>query len=258
MSKCIGVFDSGVGGLSVLRALRERLPGVPLRYLADSAYAPYGERDAAQVVQRSVALTQRLIDEGATLIVVACNTATVLAISILRERWPAVPFIGVEPGIKPAAARTRNRRVALMATAATAASARVQHLVQEHAAHIEVLLQGCPGVVDVIERAGADEAALTAALSPYCERIREFGADTVVLGCTHYPFVEPQIRALLGQEMQIVDTAQAIAARAASLWKEAAIDGAGLTLHTTGAPQALARMASQWLHHDGHVERTLV
>src|SRR5262245_39629221 len=159
MKKCIGVFDSGVGGLSVLRALRERLPGAPLRYLADSAYAPYGGRDATQIVERSIALTQRLLDDGAAMIVVACNTATVQAIAALRERWPALPFVGVEPGIKPAAARTRNGRVALMATASTAGSARVQRLVREHASNVQVLLQGCPGVVDVIERADGDDAA---------------------------------------------------------------------------------------------------
>ena len=174
-SACIGVFDSGVGGLSVLRALRGRLPGVPLRYLADSAHAPYGGREAAHIIGRSLALTQRLLEDGATLIVVACNTATVQAIAALRERWPALPFIGVEPGIKPAAAQTRTGRIAVMATAATVASARVQRLVEQHAGDAEVLLQGCSGVVDVIERADGDSAALLEVLRPYCERVRAFG-----------------------------------------------------------------------------------
>ena len=136
MEKCIGVFDSGVGGLSVLRALRATLPGVTLRYFADSAHAPYGGREARHVVERSIALSQRLVDDGARLIVVACNTATVQAIDTLRERWPSLPFVGVEPGIKPAAAQTRNGRVAVMATAATVSSARVQRLVLDHAANI--------------------------------------------------------------------------------------------------------------------------
>src|SRR5205823_481374 len=144
------------------------------------------------------------------------------------------PFVGVEPGIKPAAARTRNGRIAVMATAATVVSARVQRLVQQHAGDAEVLLQGCPGVVDVIERADGDHAALREVLRPYCERVRAFGADTVVLGCTHYPFIEPQIRELLGPAVEIVDTAQAIAERAASLWNRASITGAALSLQTTG------------------------
>jgi len=258
MNNCIGVFDSGVGGLSVLRALRGRLPGVPLRYLADSAHAPYGGREAAHIIGRSLALTQRLLEDGATLIVVACNTATVQAIAALRERWPALPFIGVEPGIKPAAAQTRTGRIAVMATAATVASARVQRLVEQHASDAEVLLQGCSGVVDVIERADGDSAALLEVLRPYCERVRAFGADTVVLGCTHYPFVEPQIRELLGSAVQIIDTAQAIAERAASLWSGATSNGASLTLQTTGDPQALARMAAQWLRHDGDATRVMV
>jgi glutamate racemase len=258
MDKCIGIFDSGVGGLSVLRALRERLPGVPLRYLADSAHAPYGGRDAAHIMERSVALTQRLVDDGAALIVVACNTATVQAIAALRERWPTLPFVGVEPGIKPAAAQTRNRRIAVMATAATVGSARVQRLVEQHAGQTEVLLQGCPGVVDVVERADGDSAALLDVLRPYCERVRAFDADTVVLGCTHYPFVEPQIRELLGPAVRIIDTARAIAERAASLWNGAATTGASLTLQTTGDPQALGRMAAQWLRHEGEAARVMV
>ena len=258
MNECIGIFDSGVGGLSVLRALRMRLPGVPLRYLADSAHAPYGGRDAAHIIERSIALTQRLLDDGAALIVVACNTATVQAIAALRERWPALPFVGVEPGIKPAAARTRNGRIAVMATAATVGSARVQRLLEQHAGHTEVLLQGCPGVVDVIERADGDDAALRDVLRPYCERVREFGADTIVLGCTHYPFVEPQIRELLGPAAQIIDTAQAIAERAASLWNGPAFEAAPLTLQATGDPQALARMAAQWLCHAARAERIMV
>ena len=145
-----------------------------------------------------------------------------------------------------------------MATAATVASARVQRLVEQHAGDAEVLLQGCSGVVDVIERADGDSAALLEVLRPYCERVRAFGADTVVLGCTHYPFVEPQIRELLGSAVQIIDTAQAIAERAASLWSGATSNGASLTLQTTGDPQALARMAAQWLRHDGDATRVMV
>jgi glutamate racemase len=218
----IGVFDSGVGGLSILRALHQRLPGASMIYLGDVAHAPYGDRTASAVVERSMQMVDTLVAMGATMIVVACNTATVLAIEALRARWPAVAFVGVEPGVKPAAVRSRTRRIAVMATVATARSARLAHLIARYAEDVHVHLQPCPGLADLIERGVLEGADLMAVLAPYCDAIRAAEVDTVVLGCTHYPFVEPSIRELLGDDITVIDTASAIAERSASLWEQRA------------------------------------
>jgi glutamate racemase len=216
----IGVFDSGVGGLSILRALHERLPDASMVYVGDVAHAPYGDRCADDVIARSSQVVAWLIAMGATMIVVACNTATVLAIETMRARWPATVFVGVEPGVKPAAARSRTRRIAVMSTAATATSDRLRHLIARYAADAHVHVQPCPGLVDTIERGVIDGPGLLAVLKPHCDAIREACVDTVVLGCTHFPFVEASIRALLGDTMMLVDTAAAIAERSAALWEQ--------------------------------------
>ncbi len=215
---CIGVFDSGVGGMSVLRALHQRLPGVSLTYLGDGAHAPYGSRPAEEVTWRAESCVEHLIDEGARLIVVACNTATVTAIGHLRKRWPDVPLVGVEPGIKPAVLVSRTRRIAVMATPATVESERVAQLIERHAGGAFVHLQACGELAATIEQGMLDGEALRAVLQPYCDAVRKACVDTVVLGCTHYAFVAPQISALLGGSITLIDTATAVAERAASLW----------------------------------------
>ncbi len=218
--RCIGVFDSGVGGLSILRALRERLPDASMTYVGDVAHAPYGDRSARQVIQRSAEVVEWLAARGATMIVVACNTATVLAIEALRARWPKLVFVGVEPGVKPAAARSRARRIAVMATLATANSERLRDLIARYAEDLHVHVQPCPGLAEVIERGVLQGPTLLDVLKPHCNAIRAANVDTVVLGCTHYPFVEASIRDLLGAEVTVIDTAAAIARRSASLWEQ--------------------------------------
>ena len=259
VATCIGMFDSGVGGLSVLRALRQRLPAAPLLYVADSAHAPYGGRSTNDIVERSAALVEHLLRHDVGLIVVACNTATTAAIAALRRRWPALPFVGVEPGIKPAVAQSRKRRIAVMATSATINSLRVKHLVELHGGDAHVHLQACPGLVDVIEAGLLDGPELLAVLKPYCDRVRGAGVDTVVLGCTHYPFVAAQIARLLGPGITLLDTAQAIAERAAALWAPRAAGRAlSLRLQTTGSPSTMLRLARQCLAFDGEIERVMV
>ena len=217
---CIGVFDSGVGGLSILHALRKRLPDAPMVYVGDVAHAPYGDRPADEVIERSALIVEWLAAQRATLIVIACNTATVLAIEALRARWPKLVFVGVEPGVKPAAARSRTRRIAVMATAATASSERLRHLIARYAEDAHVHVQPCPGLADAIERGELQSPELLDVLRPYCDAIRAADVDTVVLGCTHYPFVEATLRELLGGEITVIDTATAIAERSASLWEQ--------------------------------------
>jgi glutamate racemase len=245
----IGVFDSGVGGLSVLRALRRRLPDAPLHYLADSAYAPYGDRTPDEVIARSRHLTSHLLAQGARMIVVACNTATTTAIAALRSEWPQVPFVGVEPGVKPAAARSRNRRIGVLATRRTIASARLRSLVEQHAAGCNVVLQPCPGLADAIEQGDTNGAAIDALLDRHCQALRDADVDTVVLGCTHYPFVADRLQSRLGEHVILIDTADAVAERIAQLW---ALDadcpaGAEIRLETTGDPLRLGQFAHRWL-----------
>ena len=247
-SGCIGVFDSGVGGLSVLRALHLRLPAAALVYAGDVAHAPYGERPAAQVLERCERLVEHLVGQGARMIVVACNTATVLAIDQLRERWPQLSFVGVEPGVKPAATRSRSGRIAVMVTPATAASARLRRLIEHHADGVHVHVQPCPGLADAIERGALQGPALLEVLQPCCDAIRAANVDTVVLGCTHYPFVADSIRSLLGAEVTLIDTATAIAERVASLWPHApGAPGAPATVRaiSTGATDTMQTLLSQ-------------
>ena len=237
------MFDSGVGGLSVLRELRRRLPGASMVYVGDGAFAPYGSRPAAQVQARCERIVGHLASHGARLIVVACNTATVQAIDSLRERWPALTFVGVEPGIKPGVAVSRSGRIAVMATAATLQSARLRQLVERHAAGASVLLQPCPGLADVFEAGELDGPALLRVLMPYCDRITQAQVDTVVLACTHYAFVTDAIRRLLGPGITLIDTAAAVAERAASIWTDTGPRGA-LTLRaqSTGDTQTMRRL----------------
>ncbi len=237
----IGVFDSGVGGFTVLRELRTLLPSARLRYLADTAYAPYGNRSPDEIRARSVAITEHLVEKGAELIVVACNTATAHAIEALRARWPALPFVGTEPGIKPAVAATRNGRIGLLATPSTAASTRLRALIDRHIGDRQVVVQSCAGVVDRIEAGDLDSAELQALVDRYCAPMRAAGIDTALLGCTHYPFIEPLWRAALGPEVELLRIETAVARRALSLWTPREGDIPALDIETSGDPVALQR-----------------
>lgn len=235
----IGVFDSGVGGFTVLRELRLLLPTARLRYFADTAYAPYGGRTPDEIRARSFAITAHLIERGAGLIVIACNTATAHAIEALRARWPDLPFVGTEPGIKPAVAGSANGRIGLLATPATAASARLKALIERHAGGHAVTVQGCAGVVDHIEAGDLDSPALQALVARHCAPLVAAGVDTALLGCTHYPLIEPLWRAALGPAVKLLRIETAVARRAADLWQAQAEEAATLTVETSGAPERL-------------------
>ncbi len=219
------------------------MPQLPLIYVGDVAYSPYGERPARDVVERAWRITAWLIAQGVRTIVVACNTATVLAIETLRSQWPETVFVGVEPGIKPAVALTRNGRMAVMTTPATAKSERLRDLIDQHASSVHVHVQACDGLASAIERGELEGDALRRVLQPHIEAIRLAHVDTVVLGCTHYPFVERTLRELLGDEVVLVDTAAAVAERIASL---ATVKGTGSTaVHT----RVLSTGATLTMHH---------
>ncbi len=206
----IGVFDSGVGGLSVLRHVRARLPHEDLVYLADSEHAPYGDRSPDWIRARSLQLCEWLVSQGATAIVVACNTAPAAAAPALRARL-ALPVIAMEPAVKPAAAATRSGVVGVLATTGTLESARFAALLDRFTAGIEVLAQPCPGLVEVIERGELDGPATRALVARFVNPLVARGADTLVLGCTHYPFVRDVIAAVAGPGVAIVDTGPAVA-----------------------------------------------
>lgn len=227
----IGVFDSGVGGLSVLHAIRRALPAEDLVYVADSGHAPYGDREAAYIEARVTEVARFLLARGVKAIVVACNTASVVAIARLRAGCP-VPVVAIEPAIKPAVAITRSGIVGVLATRQTLASPSVARLCAEHGARAEIVLQACPGLAEQVERGELTTAATRALLAGYLAPLLARGADTVVLGCTHYPFLAGLITELAGPDVTLVDPAAAVARELArqlvvrDLQKGGANDGA--------------------------------
>ncbi|KVK78899.1 glutamate racemase [Burkholderia ubonensis] len=215
----VGVFDSGLGGLSVLRAVRAQLPGESFVYVADSRNAPYGPRDEAFITERTLAIGEWLAREGAKALVVACNTATAQSIAAIRERL-AIPLVGVEPGIKPAAALSASGIAGVLATQSTLASARFQALLDRYGAGRRFICQPGHGLVEAVERGDTHSPALRALLDGYLQPMLDAGADTLVLGCTHYPFFTETIRDLVGDRLTIVDTSDAIARQLARVLDE--------------------------------------
>ena len=239
----IGIFDSGVGGLSVAREIRRALPGEDLLYVADTAYCPYGDRALEDVRERALAVGRYVEGAGAKLLVAACNTASGAALEQLREAL-AIPVVGLEPAVKTGAAVTRNGKVGVMATAGTLTSARYARLVREHARGIEVQPQPCPGLADLIEEGHLDDERLHARLEQLTRPLRDAGVDTVILGCTHYAFVSGPLGRVLGPGVQLIDSAPAIARRTEHLLGEdgsPGADGPGrLAVLTTGDPHKVA------------------
>ena len=251
----IGVFDSGLGGLSVLRAIHEMLPTAMLMYVADSGHAPYGERSESYVEARSLRIAAFLRAQGAQVLVVACNTATAAAVQALRRNYPDWAIVGVEPGIKPAAALTRNGRIGVLATEGTLRSDRFKLLAQAHAAHVDLFLQACPGLAAAIESGALTSPEVNERVRACCAPLRQHQVDTVVLGCTHYPFVANQISAALGPDILLVDTADAVARRTLALSMaqratEPVMEGtadATARLWTSGDRILLEDVARRWL-----------
>ncbi|MFM8332500.1 MAG: glutamate racemase [Candidatus Methylumidiphilus sp.] len=206
----IGVFDSGVGGLSVLRDIRRELAHEDLLYVADSVHAPYGDKTAAFIESRSIAIAQFLLNQQVKAIVVACNTATAAAVAALRARFP-VPIIAMEPAVKPAVSQTKSGVVGVMATRRTVASENFLNLLERFGGAVEIVVQPCPGLVEQVEAGDLSGAATQTLLREYVLPLLERGADTIVLGCTHYPFLAPLIQQLAGSAVAILDPGEAIA-----------------------------------------------
>ena len=206
----IGVFDSGVGGISVLRDIRRLLPVENLTYVADSAHVPYGEKPREFVEQRAVAISQFLVAQGAKAIVVACNTATSAAIATLRARFP-LPIVGVEPALKPAAEVTRSGVIGVLATRATLRGEKLHQLQERFAASVQVLTQACEGWVEQVEAGDLTGPQARALVERHVLPLIERGADTLVLGCTHHPFLAPLIREVAGRDVHVIDPSPAVA-----------------------------------------------
>lgn len=208
----VGVFDSGVGGLSVLRDIRALLPHERLIYVADSGHVPYGNKSQEYIQQRSLTLTQFLLGQGAKAVVIACNTATAAAAPLLRSIFD-VPVVGIEPAVKPAAAATRTGVVGVLATVGTLKSARYAALLDRFGEGIDVVTQPCPGLADQIEAGDLDGSVTREMLQKFVTPLLARNADTIVLGCTHYPFVRPLIADLVGPDVALIDTGAAVARR---------------------------------------------
>jgi glutamate racemase len=245
----IGLFDSGVGGLSVYREVRRLLPHENLIYLADQAHVPYGPRTLEEIRRFSEGLTRFLLAREAKAIVVACNTASAAALKELRATFPETPFIGMEPAVKPAAERSRTRTIGVIATPATFQGQLFASVVDRFAQGVRVVTQTCPGLVDEIERGNLDGPPVTRILEPALAPLREAGIDRLVLGCTHYPFVVPAIRRILGQAVEIVDPAPAVARQVQRVLDE------------RGVPNSSLDPGSEWFATSGErarFERALV
>jgi glutamate racemase len=257
----IGIFDSGLGGLSVLAAIARALPRADLAYVADTAHVPYGSKPEGFIRGRVVAIGEHLVSEGCGLLVVACNTATVAAVRALRERFPQLPIVGVEPGVKPAAAASRSRRIAVLATEATARSERLATLIREHAAGVEVIVEPCPGWATRVEALDIADHGFAAEIATRVEPLLAAGADRLVLGCTHYSFLTPVLTPLVAGRAELVDVADAVARQCLRLAGTAAEGSGGLRLMATAQPDrlraALPVLGLGWLAERQHGPATL-
>jgi glutamate racemase len=240
----VGIFDSGLGGLSILRHVRAQLPHEHLVYVADTGFAPYGDKPEHVVAERSLAVARFLVERGAKAIVVACNTATISAVRLMRDTFPGLPIVGVEPGLKPAAALTRSGKVGVLATERTLAGAKFLQLRDQitQATGAQFLLQPCRGLVDKIELGDAD--GTRALLQRYVTPLLDAGADTLVLGCTHYPLVQATIEDVIAsagaRDVALVDTGEAVARQLVRLLDASRL----LRPATPGAPARLEAYTS--------------
>jgi glutamate racemase len=258
----IGIFDSGVGGLSILRPLRAQLPAEAIVYFADQAHVPYGPRTLDEVQRFSIGITRFLIDQGAQLIVVACNTASAAALQHLRGLFPGIPFVGMEPAVKPAVEQSRTRAVGVLATPATFQGALFASVVERFAQGVRVVPQTLPGLVERIEAGDLGGPETRRIVEAAVRALVAQGVDTLVLACTHYPFVIPLIAEVAGPGVQVIDPSPAIARQAARLLAQggrlAPAGTAGTTmLVTSGDASQLEAMARRLIGESGTARRAL-
>jgi len=256
----IGMFDSGVGGLTVLRAVRRELPNEDVLYLADQAHIPYGSKSKKKIRRFAVEITRFLLERGAKLIVVACNAASAAALQELRELFPTVPFVGMEPAVKPAAERTHTGKVGVLATPTTFSGDLYASVVERFAQHVTIYKSNCPGLVEEIEAGNLDSPNVRGILHEALDPMIEAGIDTVVMGCTHYPFVIPVIEEITGPAVRTIDPAPAVARQVRRLLLERSLlnlgESAGkLRFYTSGDLQAFVELHPMLLGETGDVQQ---
>jgi glutamate racemase len=248
LSNPVGVFDSGVGGLSVAREIRRRLPSESILYFADTAHCPYGGRPLEEIRERSLAIGAELLRRGAKVIVVACNSASGAALEALRATF-TIPVVGLEPAVKPGVAATRTGRVGVLATAATLQAERFDRLKDTFATGVELFPQACPGLVDLVEAGHTRGAIVQKVLEPLLTPLREAGVDTIVLGCTHYPFLADAVREVMGADVFVLDSGDAVARQVERVLRESGglseAGAGGISLLTTGAAEEVAAVAER-------------
>lgn len=254
----IGIFDSGVGGLSVLRAIREVMPNEAILYFGDQEHIPYGPRPMEQIRRFSEAITNFLLDKNAKIIVVACNTASAAALKYLREKFPDVPFVGMEPAVKPAAEKTRTGKVGVLATPATFQGELYASVVGRFANGVEIFQNTCSGLVQQIEMGNVDGGETRAILQNALAPMLEQNIDAVVLGCTHYPFVIPLIREIAGEKVEVIDPAPAVARQVDRLLeaggkKRQRPARGSIQFITSGKPAALQSLLPKLLGEQGEI-----
>lgn len=242
----VGVFDSGVGGLSIVREIRRLLPALDLLYAADARFLPYGTKDEAFIRARADRIADFLLERGAVAIVIACNTATAAAAEGLRARL-AVPVVGIEPAVKPAAAATRSGIVGILATASTLQSRRYAALLERHGGFAKVIGEPCPGLVEQVEQGDLDGPQTRALLERHIAPLLAAGADTIVLGCTHFPFLREAIERIAGPGVCVVDPSEAVARRLGELLGEPAGGKGTLRAFSSGDCRTQSRLMSRLL-----------
>jgi len=256
----IGVFDSGVGGLSVLRAIRQQLPSQPVIYIGDQYHVPYGQRSLEEVRQFSTEVTKFLLARGAKLIIVACNTASAAALHSLRAEFPDVPFVGMEPAVKPAAEQTHTGMVGVLATYATFQTALYASVVERFANGVTLLQDPCIGLVGEIEKGNLSSDETRKILKGILDPMLAEGIDTVVLGCTHYPFVIPLVQEIVGPDVRVIDPAPAVARQTKRLLEEHGLlaqgnEPAGVEYFTSGDPAGMKKLLPQFIGEQGIVKQ---
>ena len=250
----IGIFDSGLGGLSILREIASLMPRERLFYFADNLHIPYGPRPLDEVRRYATSIAGRLIQLPAKMIVVACNTASAAALKHLRKVYPDTPFVGMEPAVKPAAAGSRTKRVGVLATQATFQGELFESVVERFAGDVEIVRQPCPGLAEFIENHQPDHPVLGSLLDRFVTPLVEKGVDTIVLACTHYPLVKDAIRKIAGPDVTIVDPSPAIARRTEQVLREAGLlaeEGeGGARFYVSGEAECFSKSASMLLGRD--------
>jgi glutamate racemase len=257
----IGVFDSGLGGLSVLSAIARGMPRADLAYLADTAHVPYGDKHDDFIRGRVLAVGRHLVDSGCTLLVVACNTATAHAVEDLRLQHAGIPVVGIEPGVKPAAQTTATGKIAILATEATARSERLARLIRAHAARADVRIVPCPGWATRVETLHLDGPEFAAEVDAKIRPLLDAGVDRIVLGCTHYAFLKPLMEPLIRGRAELIDVADAVARQVSRLGGDR-IEGSRLHLMATARPErlhaALPSLGLGWLAERSHGPAQLI